>query len=451
MFKKIEIWILYLVIVVFIVFTIFFGVLVRQELVGTKKLGLISKYALIISEIPVNLKNIYNQIIDDGYAMLADSRQSAKPNFKRFKNNDRTELLILSRFDGDLNIASVEIINLNDFSVIHKYNPDIESINKKALKNNKKEFFNIKADASPNRFLLIHPLIDKAGNLVSHNEEGPIFKMDICNNVKWVNSKERFHHSNEVDHENNYWAPTYMEPYSNTMQKYRNNRAGLLDDAITKISKSGKILYQKSVFEVLMEGRVVRYNDLYVNGDPIHLNDIQPVIKDSKHWKKGDLFLSLRNLNTIILYRPSINKVLKIINGPFVMQHDVDIISDNEISIFNNNVIYTKEGPVAGNIDILIYNFDTNKFYKKFAQTIVDNDIITGAGGLSDFLDDGSLFIEEQGSGRLLLIDNKGELEWEYVNKNKNNIIYQTSWSRIIKDKSMIKDIKEAVENKNCK
>ena len=115
MFKKIEIWILYLVIVVFIVFTIFFGVLVRQELVGTKKLGLISKYALIISEIPVNLKNIYNQIIDDGYAMLADSRQSAKPNFKRFKNNDRTELLILSRFDGDLNIASVEIINLNDF------------------------------------------------------------------------------------------------------------------------------------------------------------------------------------------------------------------------------------------------------------------------------------------------------------------------------------------------
>ena len=122
MFKKIEIWILYLVIVLFVVFTIFFDVLVRQELVGTKKLGLISKYALIISEIPINLKNIYNQIIDDGYSMLADNRQSTKPNFKRFKNNDRHELMVLSRFDGDLNKASVEIINLNNFSVIHKYN-----------------------------------------------------------------------------------------------------------------------------------------------------------------------------------------------------------------------------------------------------------------------------------------------------------------------------------------
>ena len=450
MFKKIEIWILYLVIVLFVVFTIFFGVLVRQELVGTKKLGIISKYALIISEIPLNLRNIYNQIRDDGYSMLADNRQSTKPNFKRFKNNDRYELMVLSRFDGDLNKASVEIINLNDFSVIHKYNPDIKLINKKALKNNKKEFFRIKTEATPNRFILYHPLIDEEGNLVSHSEEGPIFKMDICNNINWVNSKERFHHSNEVDHQNNYWAPAYMQPYSKTMQIYR-NRKGLLDDAITKISKNGKILYQKSIFDILIEGKVVRYNDLYINGDPIHLNDIQPVIKDTKYWKKGDLFLSLRNLNTIILYRPSNNEVLKVITGPFVMQHDVDIISDNEISIFNNNLVFTKEGPVAENIDILIYNFDTNKFYKKFSQTILDNDIITGSGGLSDFLDDGSLLIEEQASGRLLLFDNQGELEWEYVNKNKNDTIYQTTWSRIIKDKSIIKNLKESIKNKDCK
>ena len=442
MFKKIEIWILYLVIVLFIVFTIFFGVLVRQELVGTKKLGLFSKYALIISEIPVNLKNIYNQFYDQGYAMLADNRQATKPSFKRFKNNNRDELLVLSKYDGELNKASVEIINLNDFSIIYKYNPDISAINKKALENNKKQFSTIKPDSSSNRFLLYHPLIDQIGNLVSHSEEGPIFKIDICNNISWVNSNERFHHSNEVDHENNYWVPAYMEPYSKTMQKYR-NRAGLLDDAITKISKDGKILYQKSVFDILIESKTIRYNDLYFNGDPIHLNDIQPVMKDSKHWKKGDLFLSLRNLNTIILYRPSNNKVLKVINGPFVMQHDVDIISDHEISIFNNNFIFTKDGPVSENIDILIYNFDTNKFNKKFAEAIEENDIITGSGGLSDFLNDGSIFIEEQNSGRLLLIDNKGELEWEYVNKNKDNNIYQTTWSRIIKDKSMIKNLKK--------
>ena len=71
--------------------------------------------------------------------------------------------------------------------------------------------------------------------------------------------------------------------------------------------------------------------------------------------------------------------------------------------------------------------------------------------GLSDFLDDGSLLIEEQASGRLLLFDNQGELEWEYVNKNKNDTIYQTTWSRIIKDKSIIKNLKESIKNKDCK
>ena len=60
MFKKIEIWILYLVIIIFVIVTFLFGALVRQELVGSTKFGNLSKVALIISEIPVNLKRIYN-------------------------------------------------------------------------------------------------------------------------------------------------------------------------------------------------------------------------------------------------------------------------------------------------------------------------------------------------------------------------------------------------------
>ena len=171
MFKKIQIWILYLSIVVCIIFAIIFGILVRQELVGSKKLGFVSKYALIIAELPVNIKSIYSQIGNDGFAMLAESnRHSKKPIFKKYINVERNELLVLSRFDGNLNKASVEIIDLNNFSVIHKYNPDIKLINDEAIKNNKKEFFRIKVDSKPNRFLLYHPLIDKNGNLISHSE-----------------------------------------------------------------------------------------------------------------------------------------------------------------------------------------------------------------------------------------------------------------------------------------
>ena len=71
--------------------------------------------------------------------------------------------------------------------------------------------------------------------------------------------------------------------------------------------------------------------------DPIHLNDIEPALYDSKYWKKGDLFLSSRHQSAIIHYRPEINKVINYLTGPFSQQHDVDIISDEEISIFDNN------------------------------------------------------------------------------------------------------------------
>ena len=55
-FKKIEIWILYLTILLSILFAIGFGTLVRQELVGSIKAGWISETALTLAEIPMNIK-----------------------------------------------------------------------------------------------------------------------------------------------------------------------------------------------------------------------------------------------------------------------------------------------------------------------------------------------------------------------------------------------------------
>ena len=74
MFKKIEIWIFYLTILLSILFATGFGVLVRQELAGSIKAGWISKTALNLTEIPGILKNIlapsYDLIIEDRFASL---------------------------------------------------------------------------------------------------------------------------------------------------------------------------------------------------------------------------------------------------------------------------------------------------------------------------------------------------------------------------------------------
>jgi hypothetical protein len=51
-----------------------------------------------------------------------------------------------------------------------------------------------------------------------------------------------------------------------------------------------------------------------------------------------DLFLSLpRSSSNVILYRPATNKVIWRKDGPWSRQHDVDILDNHRISIFNNN------------------------------------------------------------------------------------------------------------------
>ena len=97
--------------------------------------------------------------------------------------------------------------------------------------------------------------------------------------------------------------------------------------------------------------------------DPIHLNDIQPIDFDGEFWKKGDVFLSLRHQSMVLLYRPSTNKIIWKGIGRFFHQHDVDILNDHKISVFNNNSKNFAFGNVLdGNNEVIIYDFKTNQY-----------------------------------------------------------------------------------------
>ena len=67
---------------------------------------------------------------------------------------------------------------------------------------------------------------------------------------------------------------------------------------------------------------------------------------------------------------------------------------------------------------------------------------------MCQILNDGALMVEEQNHGRIILFNNKGEKEWEFVNKDKNGNIGEISWSRILEDENFIKKFKLLVENK---
>ena len=128
------------------------------------------------------------------------------------------------------------------------------------------------------------------------------------------------------------------------------------------------------------------------------------------------------------------------------MQHDVDIISNEEISIFNNNnFVLNNEYS-----EVVIYNFKTRTFRKAFNDQLKKENFKTYSGGLQHFFKDGSLLIDEDNHGRIFLLNNQGEKEWEFVNKDKNGDIATIWWSRVIEDELFIDKFKSLVKNKKC-
>ena len=189
----------------------------------------------------------------------------------------------------------------------------------------------------------------------------------------------------------------------------------------------------------------------FYSGDPIHLNDIQPVLTDGPYWKTGDLFLSARNQSMIILYRPSTNKILwKGGQGHISAQHDVDILDDNRISIFNNNAIRSidvvKNVEIDGNNEVVIYDFKTDSYSKYLNESLIQYDVKTVSAGRSQILVNNDLFIEEQNYGRLLYFNKDESLQWQYVNRGEDGNVYQVSWSRILYKPEDIKKVHKILE-----
>jgi len=439
MFKKIEIWVLYLILILSFLLAIGFGVLVRQELVGSVKVGAVSRSALWLAETPILLKAIL------AGTTLPD-RFNEPGGFSGTPNSYESYLL-LSRYDGDLGQGVVELVDLRSFQVLHTWNPDLDAINSQVAQEG--EFKRIAIDNIDRRDIFRHPLLMEDGKLL-FKRRSPLREIDKCSRLVYQNTRDMFHHSLERDYEGNIWAPTSLYPTSLDVSRVGDQE--YLDDAIVKLSPSGEVLYEKSVSQILiendMEYLLVSVGDKGFTSDPIHLNDIEPVNTDGGFLSKVDIFLSLRHQSMVLLFRPSTNKILWKGVGPFFHQHDVDIIDDGRISIFNNNSKDFVGGNVVdGSNEIVVYDFSKNKFSTYLSSAMASHDVRTITEGRSQILPNGDLFVEESNYARTILFDSDGVLRWKHLNISGSGETYPVGWSRILYTEKDIQRVQDLMTN----
>ena len=132
MFKKIELWIVGLIVIFFILLILLVSGVLRDAYLGKNQTPkFLRDNLLVISEFPVNVYNVIKHF--SGNDLNVPPKLQKKQNKKRFKkfiNKKRNALLVLPRYDHSKSRSIVNVIDLNDFRIIHTYEHDNEMLNK---------------------------------------------------------------------------------------------------------------------------------------------------------------------------------------------------------------------------------------------------------------------------------------------------------------------------------
>ena len=428
MFRKVELW---LVLLCFLIggvgAVVFAGLVLTSERASTPPTR-ISRAAIAVAEMPSAVRGLFRA--DQRLLSPTQAVFKGKATGWSFPSGPMVApegYLLLSRLDGAAGQHVVELVSLPDMKVQYRWMPDVPSmLSMVTAKYDKVD----RSNWDLAHFREIHPWALPDGDLIVKNHGSPLWRIDACGKPKWIIQSQRFHHSTEGDADGNLWIPSFRDPPSIPHVRY-----SFLEDQIVKVSPAGKILYARSVLPILMRhgyGSWFLASDNY-NDDVTHLNDIQPVLADGPYWKKGDVFLSLRNLSTIMLYRPATDKIVWIKRGPWRSQHDVDMLDDHRISVYDNQAEDRGNVPFVENHSrILVYDFAMDQITSPLDGVMADNNIKTEAAGLFTALPGGFSMIEDTTNARFFIVRPGGRLAAEYVNRAPNGKVIMLGWSRFL-------------------
>ena len=122
----------YLILLLILIFTSLYGSLLKHHYSGGKKHPNLQKFALTLAQIPNTAEDIINNILK-GKDLNPNkpgilTKHKDKIRFKQFIPNKRNALLVLPRYDHSLNTSVINLVDLNNFEIIHTYSHDVNAM-----------------------------------------------------------------------------------------------------------------------------------------------------------------------------------------------------------------------------------------------------------------------------------------------------------------------------------
>ena len=430
LFRRAPLWFVLLSWLLGLLAMIAFGALVKHAMEGGRKFPAVSDGALALASIPSTIRQLF---VQRNPALSPDNREPLPAGLQRAAGYDDDGYLLLSAYFPERERFMARIVRLRDGRVLHEYAPDMAAIHARSRLDT--PLLNPERRLGPSMYRVVHPYLTPDGGLIFHSMS-PLVRVDACGRIRWT-LDGIFHHSIEPDADGNFWVPL---TYPRSRQPHVS--PNFVEDAIALVSPSGRLLREVSVAGILTRHG---FRDLWqsrpYNDDPFHLNDIEPVRDSGPFWQRGDVFLSFRHLSLVLLYRPSTDRVIWSRQGPWSFQHDVTILDDHRISIFDNRARAGFDtgarGPftgdwVEGHNRLLIADFASGRISSPYEAAFARRDLRTVTEGRGAPLANGDVFAEESNHGRIVRMDGAGRLRWRYIVADGEGRRYRLAWSRYL-------------------
>ena len=427
LFAKVEIWFVILALLLGFLGTIGFGAAVLDAERNTARFGALGAVAQSIAEVPDTIIRMKNR--KQAMTAINPNRFNSHPAGWQILDGvpKIPGYVLLSRYDGDVRQHVIELVSLGDGKTLFSWQPDAQTLLADAPRTSNVAAF---SNWDNGHYRAIHPMLLEDGSLIIKDHQSYLMRIDACARKVWRLDAALAHHSTEADGKGGFWVPALIEP-----QTLKDVDPGFREDALMHVDADGKVISLTSLDQIMlrhgMEWALASPNQR--ENDPLHLNDIQPALTDGPYWKAGDLFISIRFLSMAMLYRPSTDKIIWSKQGPWLAQHDIDILDDHRIGIFDNHSIYRNNNAwVDGANRIAIYDFATDTVSGPWNEGLAKLQVKTLSEGLFALLPDGKLMVEEENSGRLLFLNASGGEIASFVNRGSNGTNFRLGWSRYI-------------------
>lgn len=284
------------------------------------------------------------------------------------------------------------------------------------------------------------------GSVVFNFEYGGLVKLDRCGDPLWMLPRAT-HHSVERAEGGGFWVPgrRFLEGRDSPFPPFplvEGDSLPLMEDTLLRVSDDGEVLEEISVPQIFYDnglealltatGHLFTY-DMEWDREIVHLNKIEELTADVAEsfpdFEAGDLALSIREMNLIMVMDPDTHAVKWWKIGPWIRQHDPEFNSDGNIVIFNNNTYPIKRRFKSTRSNIATIDPSNDQYDIIYGQKDGQK-LLSVMRGKVDLTSAGGLLITEFQAGRVVETDAAGNIIWEYVNRFDADEVAEISEAR---------------------